>query len=157
MRKLFGAGTLAAILSLTQAPPAAAQGTVEFVVDGQKVASTVHNFARFSAKDDYNLTSSMHKDKRVVKLNVRNPAAGKTLRLGSFREGNYGSYEPEYGKNSRSARITSGTITFTRFDPVQRTFAATFEFAAKDDKGKTYEIRQGVVKDGVIGKGVVLY
>jgi hypothetical protein len=35
MRKLFGAGTLAAILSLTLAPPAAAQGTVEFVVDGQ--------------------------------------------------------------------------------------------------------------------------
>jgi hypothetical protein len=97
----------------------------------------------------------MHKDKRVVKLNLRNPAAGKTLALGSFREGNYGSYEPEYGKNSRSARITSGTITFTSFDPVRRTFAATFAFAAKDDRGKTYEIKQGVVKDGVIGKGAV--
>jgi hypothetical protein len=154
---MLGAGTLAAIIAMTQAPPAAAQGTVEFVVDGQKVASTVHNFARFSAKDDYNLTSSMHKDKRVVKLNVRNPAAGKTIKLGSFREGHYGSYEPEYGKAGRSARITSGTITFTRFDPVQRTFAATFEFTAKDDKGTTYEIRQGVVKDGVIGKDAIHY
>ena len=156
MRKLFGVGTLAAILSLTLGQSVAAQGTVEFLVDGQKVASTVHNFARFSAKDDYNLTSSMHTDKRVVKLNLRSPAAGKTLALGSFKEGNYGSYEPEYGKNGRSARITSGTITFTSFDPVKRTFAATFAFSAKDDKGKTYEISQGVVKGGVIGKGVIL-
>ena len=155
MRKLFGAGMLAAILSLALAQPAVAQGTVEFVVDGQKVASTVHNFARFSAKDDYNLTSSMHKDKRVVKLNLRNPAAGRTLELGSLGEGNYGSYEPEYGKNSRSARITSGTITFTSFDPVKRTFAATFAFAAKDDTGNTYGIKHGVVKDGVIGKSAV--
>jgi hypothetical protein len=57
MRKRFGAGVLAAILSLTLGQSATAQGTVEFLVDGPKVASTAHNFARFSAKDDYYLTS----------------------------------------------------------------------------------------------------
>jgi hypothetical protein len=156
MEKLCGA-SLFALVSLTFVHPAAAQGTVEFVVDGQKVTSTVHNFARFSAKSDYNLTSSMHKDKRVVQLNVREPATGKTLALGSFREGNYGSYQPEYGKRSNSARITSGTITFTTFDLSRRTFSATFAFTAKDGAGKIYEVRQGAVKDGVIGKDAVLH
>ena len=156
MEKLFGAGLLAAVVSLFPVLPAAAQGTVEFLVDGQKVTSTVHNFAKFSPKDDYNLTSSMHKDKRVVQLNVRNPATGKTLALGSFREGNYGSYEPEYGKRAKSASIKSGTITFTSFDPVRRTFSASFEFTAKDGEGKVYEIKQGVVKEGVIGKDAAL-
>jgi hypothetical protein len=34
MGKLFGASLLAALISLTPVHPAAAQGTVEFVVDG---------------------------------------------------------------------------------------------------------------------------
>ena len=157
MEKMLAAGLFAALLSLFPVPPAAAQGTVEFVVDGQKVTSTVHNFARFSAKNDYNLTSSMHKDKRVVQLNVRNPAAGKTLALGSLREGTYGSYQPEYGKRDSSASITSGTITFTSFDLVKRSFSATFELTAKDSKGRIYEIKQGLVKDGVIGKDAALF
>ena len=143
MEKLFGASLLAALISLTPVHPAAAQGTVEFVVDGQKVTSTVHNFARFSTKNDYNLTSSMHKDGRVVQLNVREPATGKTLALGAFREGNYGSYQPEYGKRGSSASIKAGTITFTSFASVRRTFSATFAFTAKDDKGHLYEIKQG--------------
>lgn len=156
MQKLCGA-SLFAVVSLFVVAPAAAQGTVEFVVDGARVTSTVHNFARFSTKNDFNLTSSMHKDKRVVQLNVRNPAAGTTLKLGSLREGNYGSYQPQYGKSGAAANIKSGTITFTSFDLTRRSFSASFEFTATDSAGRVYAIKQGVVRDGVIGKDAVLY
>ena len=50
-------------------------------------------------------------------------------------EGNYGTYQPEYGRRG----------------------GATFAFTAKDDKGHLYEIKQGVVKDGVIGKDAILH
>lgn len=134
----------------------AGSGMVRFRVGNDEVVSNVWTFARFSNDGDYNLTSNMHRDPRTLTINLREPGAGKTLVFGqNMSSGNYGSYMPVYGKPDQIRNIQSGTLTFTAYDDVQRTFSASFDFVVVDSAGKSEKLT-GSIENAQIGEPQIM-
>lgn len=128
-------------------------GTLSFKVDGVEVVSDVWSLSYMKdmpapGRTLFNLTTNMHRDKRVVLVNFEEPAAGKALEFVEGKRINYGSYSPVFGDISDSYDITAGQLTFSTFDQAKGSASGSFEFVARNAAGKEVKISDGKFADG---------
>ncbi|MCS6818560.1 MAG: DUF6252 family protein [Chitinophagales bacterium] len=118
-----------------------------FKVNGVLVTSEVHNasVSLINGSLVTNITSSMHKDKRTINININAVKAGTYPFVSGTNQPNtaYGIYYPSYDNLFDTYSFESGSITISSIDTVARTISGTFSGKVRNSSSATFDITEG--------------
>jgi hypothetical protein len=132
--------------------------TIIYKVNGEEVKTTGWNISRFRTgnKVQLNITSNMHIDKRTINVNLNGDKAG-TYDLSSGGNplvSSYGSYAPDYADLLTRYSFIEGEFRIAEVDTIKGVVNGTFEGRASDLQGKSYEITNGKIINGILKPGI---
>lgn len=148
-------------------PPPPPANRITFRADTVQVETTAWNINLFGKNNEtgvaLNITSEQKEEQASVNLNVNGIAPGTypfvsgqgaLQALGKA----YGEYMPP-SKNGKQEHyfFQSGNLTIQSIDTAAGILQAKFEGEAKNDRGKTIRITDGVVKEGIVKHGVTRF
>lgn len=103
-----------------------------------------------------NITSSMHKDKRTINVNLAGTTAGTYVIDDSkpMMSNSHGAYFPDFSKPLESYSWASGEFNITSVDTVKGLLNGSFSGTVKNSEGKTITISDGVLNNVKMKTGV---
>jgi hypothetical protein len=135
---------------------------ITFKVDGNDVSSTGWVVQRFVWDDKtpgvwINITSSMHKDKRTINVNLKGGTAGKYSfsENSGVMESSHGSYFPDFSSPMINYLFATGEFNITEVDTVNNMLSGTFFGTVKNMQGSTLTISDGKIVNAKLTPGIV--
>lgn len=145
----------------TQSSSSSTENIISFKVDGEMVNSEgwiVQRFVWDSTTEIpwMNITSSMHKDKRTINVNLHGTTPGRYdfAENASLMTNSHGSYFPDFSQPLNSFSFVSGGFDITEVDTVNGVISGTFMGTAKDGNGKTVIITEGRLEKVKLKAGI---